>query len=69
MNPSDERTLEGILDRTTLRGLLESIARICYAKGEHILYNWQDRPLSLIWDRAATLIEKLSKHEKIKAVP
>lgn len=68
IQPNDRDKIEAIIDRTSLRDVLQGIAQICYDKAEHIASNWQDHPLSMTWDRAAGLIEKVTVNEKIKAV-
>ena len=51
-------TLEGIVDKTTLRRVLFALAEICSAKAIHIQENWQDEQTSKPWAIAGTQIER-----------
>ena len=44
--------LEDLVDQADLQTVLECLARVCFEKEEHILINWQDKPLSKVWSKA-----------------
>jgi len=52
--------LEKMIDTITLPQVLELIADICEAKGQHIAENWQDEPLAKLWFKNAANVAKLS---------
>ena len=43
--------LEDILDKSSMRNVLDALGEICYEKAEHIRINWQDEPLAKLWDK------------------
>jgi len=49
LTPQEQVTLEALIDRHTLGGVLDAVAEICYAKGEHVMQTWHDEPLMRTW--------------------
>jgi hypothetical protein len=48
--------LEGLVDASSLQGVLMALSEICGEKAEHIRTNWQDRGLARQWDTACGAI-------------
>ena len=38
--------VEQAIDEFGLKRVVDAVARICYEKAQHVLENWQDRPLA-----------------------
>jgi hypothetical protein len=53
---ADYTALENIIDRSSVREVLNAIGVICQEKAAHIAENWQDEALSMKWDRAGEKI-------------
>lgn len=53
-----EKTLEKLIDQTSLTDVLHALADICHAKAEHIAANWQDRSLAEDWQELAAEIDQ-----------
>lgn len=68
LTESDSAALEALIDRTSLRRVLEEIAQICRLKGHHIDANWQDAHLARRWYSAAGVIERAEANEKVNKV-
>ena len=51
--------LEQMIDKCGLKKVLEALSEICYEKGDHVLTNWQDKPLACSWGRDAARIGQL----------
>jgi hypothetical protein len=51
--------LEGIVDRSTVKHILETLATICQEKAQHIRENWQDRELAKEWQHTAMWINSI----------
>lgn len=49
-------TLEGLIDSTSLAAVMTALEVICGEKCDHLESNWQDRPASKEWARAAAKI-------------
>ena len=49
LTPQEMDTLEALIDQHTLGDVLDALAGICYAKGDHVMSNWQDEPLMRTW--------------------
>ena len=45
-----DAVLESLIDQYDLARIIESLARVCFEKGEHIRSNWQDEPLAEAWE-------------------
>jgi|GEM_PF-2642824 len=48
--------LECMVDKVGLANVLYALEHICYAKGEHVQANWQDRKLAVAWNRNAGIL-------------
>ena len=57
LNRKDVELLEDLIDASSLRAVGESIAGICWEKGEHLRANWQDHRSANDWERAAKRLE------------
>lgn len=53
--------LEHMVDAKGLRYVVETLAEVCSAKSDHIVENWQDRPLAAKWDRQAVKLLKCAE--------
>jgi hypothetical protein len=51
--------LEEMLDFHGPSQLLEMLAEICIEKSIHVQQNWQDRELSLAWEKLGQRIDRL----------
>lgn len=60
-SPEQLATLESIMDSIGLDGTLEALSDICGEKSEHVLSNWQDKPLAGRWAQAARRLATESK--------
>lgn len=60
LTTEDRDALEAILDRYSVRAVLEALAGICFDKADHVRTNWQDDITARAWDRDAKAIDKLS---------
>jgi hypothetical protein len=56
----DARTLETLVDRYTLSGIVACLSSIAYGKAEHVAENWQDAPLSKVWQRAGRKLDSVA---------
>lgn len=52
------KTLEGLIDATSLRNVLTLLSEVCGEKAEHIRSNWQDEALAQCWEKAANGVNK-----------
>jgi hypothetical protein len=53
--------LEAMIDKTSVRFVLECIAEMCELKAEHVAVNWQDEHTARVWSRAAAYVEKAAQ--------
>jgi aspartate/glutamate racemase len=51
--------IEYLIDRTTLREVVFTLAMVCTEKAEHLRANWQDDRSAHAWDNAASRLSKL----------
>lgn len=49
MTKEEQEHLEGLIDRYGLPEILKELARIAYAKADHVEVNWQDARLAKRW--------------------
>jgi hypothetical protein len=54
-------SLEDLVDRSSLSDVLEALEGMCDEKADHVATNWQDRPLSKQWAKAARAIGRASQ--------
>jgi len=66
-NPEKD-TLEGLLDRERLDGVVKMLREICNEKAEHLRVNWQDEALAGDWDRAARALNRFARHAAVVLV-
>lgn len=52
--------LEAIVDKVDLPSVIEELAHIAWAKGEHLRGEWQDRRTAALWDQDAKKLEALA---------
>ena len=55
-----ERVLEDLIDESSVQEITYLLSKVAGEKAEHILLNWQDKPLYKIWDNARRRLEALS---------
>ena len=66
LNKSEQDALEALIDGNDLGAVLESLAKICDEKAEHLQSNWQDGNSARIWTMRARAIEKLAARDLFK---
>lgn len=68
MNPYQRKIeseqLEAMIDRSSLKDVLEMLAEICGEKAEHIRSNWQDEPMARFWEADARKVARVA--EKVR---
>lgn len=52
--------IEDIIDATDLATTLRMISAICYAKGIHLIEDWQDRGSAKLWEKMGDKIGVLA---------
>jgi hypothetical protein len=57
----DRDTVEGILDKRDMKGMIEMLADISYLKAEHLRSDWQDEVSAKTWEKIASRLEKLKE--------
>jgi len=67
-HPTDDGIVEDLIDRLTLRGLLDLVAQVCHEKADHLRANWQDETAGHAWERAEQIINKMTTNPRVKAV-
>jgi hypothetical protein len=50
--------VEQAIDEFGLKRVVDAVARICYEKAQHVLENWQDRPLAGWWSRRGVVLDR-----------
>ena len=65
---TDQEQVEFLMDRLTLRGLLDLVAQVCHEKADHLRANWQDESAGHAWERAEQIIDKMTTNPRVKAV-
>ncbi len=58
INDLEER-LEAQIDRHGIQKVMEALAQVCFAKGDHVRSAWIDNELARNWDLAGTAIARL----------
>lgn len=51
--------LESLIDQISLSTVLEALADICQAKGDHVRSNWQDTQTAKVWYATARKLERV----------
>ena len=51
--------LEALVDKHTLKGVLQDLEEVCHLKASHIEEAWQDKALAQAWSRDANAIARL----------
>lgn len=51
MHPLDKLTLEGLVDKYTMKVVICELGEMAKLKSEHVLDNWQDRPMASMWGK------------------
>jgi hypothetical protein len=67
-HPIDDGIVEDLIDRLTLRGLLDLVAQVCHEKADHLRANWQDEDAGKAWMRASLRLEEVIDAPSVKAV-
>lgn len=67
VSKADRDAIEGILDRSDLRAVIDALCGICVSKVEHIDTNWQDKSLSRLWAKDASKLAKF--HATLEVMP
>ncbi len=49
-----------LVDKYDLQAVLLALAKIAYAKADHVLVTWNDKPLAREWVHDARALEKLA---------
>jgi hypothetical protein len=62
----DRDTLESIVDRYSLRAIVEGLSEISHLKAAHIRENWQDDSLAKMWERVSKIFDKFSHHKGLR---
>jgi hypothetical protein len=57
--------IESIVDRNSVRYVLEALAEVCSAKADHIRENWQDESLAKAWDAEAARVLKTAFQSRL----
>jgi hypothetical protein len=60
IHPDQLESLERLVDKHTLQGVLEGLAFIAGEKASHIAGNWQDTKLAKSWARDADYLERMA---------
>jgi hypothetical protein len=69
MKPTtDQDTVENLIDRLTLRWLLDLVAQVCHEKADHLRANWQDESAGKNWERVSEFMDRVMKDASVKAV-
>lgn len=60
MTKQDEliEALETLVDKHTLREVVDALSLVCTLKAEHIEDNWQDIRTASVWERAAKVLRR-----------
>jgi hypothetical protein len=66
---ADEMTLESLIDKSSLRAVIEALSNIAVQKAAHVEETWQDRPLANQWRRAGVVAFKCSQNSVIRNLP
>lgn len=53
--------LEAMIDKTSVRFVLECMSEMCALKADHVETNWQDPVLARAWNAAGTRLEKAAQ--------
>lgn len=54
------QALEPMVDASGLADVVLALARMCNEKAEHLATNWQDASAAKQWDKAASLLDRVS---------
>lgn len=57
-NQTDGDTLELIVDRAGVLGVMAMLVNICDAKADHLRANWQDEAMARDWERVRKELER-----------
>jgi len=63
-----ERSLESLLDQSSLSNLLQALGQVCYEKADHLRSNWQDRLSASSWELAARRVQGCGDYDAVKRV-
>ena len=54
---ANAEVLEHLIDEFGISNVLDTMAKVCHAKADHVQTNWQDRTLAVHWNRTAKTLE------------
>jgi hypothetical protein len=60
-----ERELENLVDKTSLKRVLDTLASVCNGKAEHLEANWQDTYAAKVWARMARKLNGLAAKSEV----
>lgn len=60
IHPDQLESLEALVDKHTLQGVLEGLAFIAGEKATHVEENWQDAELAKSWANDADYLERMA---------
>jgi hypothetical protein len=53
------KTIEELIDLSSIPEFLENVATVCRFKEEHLQTNWQDKEAARYWARVASKLDKV----------
>lgn len=59
LTDDDAIALEAMVDRNSIRDVVNALAEICSAKAEHLRANWQDTAGARAWERWALALDNV----------
>lgn len=61
--------VEDIVDKTSIRYVIDLLAEIAFAKADHVETNWQDRELSNLWRRIGRQLQTQASNPTYNELP
>jgi len=61
-------TLESFIDKHGLAAVLESLARVCYDKANHVAETYNDVVLADAWSKAGVAVENCAERTAVRHV-
>lgn len=68
MDEQDKTALEMLMDKYSLKTVLEAISEICHEKAEHVQSAWQDDKLSAAWAAAGQFMDVAANRRAVERV-
>lgn len=60
--------LEAMVDRASVRGVLDGLSQICAGKAEHLSSNWQDEYAAKLFLAAGRVVDRAANQGAVRAV-